>query len=519
MSDPKTRDQDDAAVSETDFTLIFAPSWARQAPDAARHAGGRQEAEEPRERPRFDRERRDRGPRPGGDRDRRPPRDRDGRPPRSGAHRPGPAREAEYRPLREELPSLPLDIRILPEQKALAAIVRRIQTSHRAYPLRDLARLFLDNPASCLVRIENAKNAASPVPLFQCRVCGMPGVSDEEISNHLVTAHLGDFFDVEEVDGEPPSGVFNCVARCGLSGELLGPPNHHSFNARVQELLRTRFSNMREEEYRNRIEMVRDPEVVEQWRQASRRRKLYRRKLPDAAATAPAGDAATEGAAPATAAPAAEKGVERQAAELIFLREILPGQVGSARHLVCPAETTRQIPNRSLSQAIRETVSREERFPASLFFALRGAFRHRGLHLFRVGDAKGADFVMARQPTPLDATHAVAEVRQALAYLAEHPACTRQELIAALTAADDTAAQQHLSTQLNWLVEKAHIIEYFNGVLCMPTEYPKFRPLPHDGRPAPRPRPSPPPRPSAQPAAEQAPPETPTRPAVPETPA
>ena len=70
----------------------------------------------------------------------------------------------DFRPPRPEFPPLPLEIRVLPEQKALGAVIRRIQTSHRAFPLRDIAWLFLDNPASCLIRVEPVKD--QQVPLF-----------------------------------------------------------------------------------------------------------------------------------------------------------------------------------------------------------------------------------------------------------------------------------------------------------------------------------------------------------------
>ena len=104
----------------------------------------------------------------------------------------------DFRPPRVELPPLPLEIRVLPDQKALGAVIRKIQTSHRAYPLRDIARLFLDNDAAYQIRIEPAKG--ENLPLFQCKVCNLPALSEDEIRVHVLTTHLGDFFDVSEVE-------------------------------------------------------------------------------------------------------------------------------------------------------------------------------------------------------------------------------------------------------------------------------------------------------------------------------
>ncbi|HRR33081.1 MAG TPA: hypothetical protein P5026_03200 [Kiritimatiellia bacterium] len=509
----KPESQDNGGIV---LDLNFAPSWARTSPeeniqryqnerfsdDGDARRGGREYGRDRHATREFDsRDRRkpdrrpprrenDRGSRPAGGEMPRPesraavadlrgPRAEGGsRPERGGDCRPyrdfrGPRRE------RPEVPALPLEIRVLPEQKALGAVIRRIQTSHRAFPLRDIAWLFLDNPASCLIRMEPLKD--QQVPLFQCKVCGMPALSEEEIRTHLVNRHMDDFFDVEEVSCEPPSGAFVCVARCGMSGELLGPPNHHSFNSKVQEMLRTRYATMTEEAYRARIETVRDPEVIEKWRQQCTKKKIYRRKgaSPTVAEPVDAADAAESGvtaeadAEPAPKAPA----MERDVAELVLLREILPEQIASVRHLICTAAVGMQTPSRPLYYALKDMLQRERRFPASLFFALRGAFRHRKLHLFRVNDPKGQDFVMLKTPVALDPSHTVQALRDVLTYVNEHPACTKAEMVAAIAGGDEEKIKETL-VQLVWLVERGHVVEFYNDVLSGPLEYPAFRVLP-----------------------------------------
>lgn len=521
----KPSETDNAAASLLSLDLELAPAWAKTSPEAyqRRYAederGGREDTRRfgggrggPRDRDAGGRDRRPSsrdggpgagrsgpgagrgGPRPDFRRpDSRRPDDRrpdDRRPDdrRDDGRRPDDRRT--FQPPREELQPLPLDVRVLPEQKALGAVIRRIQTTHRAYPLRDIARLFLDNPAAYQFRIEPLKGAT--VPMFQCRFCGMPALTEDEVRAHLLATHFDDFFDISDIETDPPAGNFTCVARCGLSGELLGPPNHHSFNTRVQEMLRTRFASMNEVEYRGRIMMVREPEAIAQWREQCRKKKVFRRKQPklaEAASQAAAPAAAPDGTAPLTAPPGgpdvapaapeetASPPLDRQAAELQFTRDILPGQIMAVKHLVCPATAARLTPDRRLAYAMRDALSREQKFPASLFFALRGAFRHRTLHLFRANHERGPDFVVVHAPVALDATHVVAELRDVLDYINQHPGCTRQELLETLSAGD-AARVARLVTQLNTLVEKAHVIEFFNGVLAPPAEYPVFKPLP-----------------------------------------
>lgn len=509
MNDGELNNQDavgnEELISLQDFS--FSPDWARKSPSTSTHGKFHDDGEE-----------RGRGG-PGGfrrDGDRRGPRPPArnplaGRPmprparlpddgadaPMPGADRPqqrggaprrefrGPVRDnrpqREFRRPEPPPPPLPVDIRLIPDTKGLASIVRRIVSTHRAFPLRDIARLFLDNPESCLVRVDRSKESPEGLTFFQCSCCGMPSLSEDAVRAHILAEHFDEYFTVEDVEDEPPSGNFPSVARCGLSGELLGPPNHHSFATRVREMLRTRYPHISEEDYRSRIEIVHEPEVIEQWREQARHRRVYRLKAkeeakPQAPVEASAENAAEQPAQPAEEAPVARP-LDRQGAESLFTREILPGLIRKANHVIAPIPAMLKTPDKPLDIAVRNTLNGEDRFPATLFFALRGAFRHRDMHFFRAYDARGQEFVIAHAPTTLDAEHAVPEVRLVLDYVTSHKNCTRSELLAALSKDKDQGEVQKITSQLNMLVEKVHLIEYFNGVLALPAEHPTFKSL------------------------------------------
>ena len=524
-------EQDNAADSASkmgldDLSQIFAPSWARQTPDEVAQKAARFARDDDDDRGGFRRgggpQRRDgdrRPPRRDGD-DRRPPRrDGDRHPPRHDDEGRGPRRDGDRRPPRRDddrraqrrddghrpvpPPPLDLDIRFMPASKALAAIIRRIQATHRAYPVRDIVKLFQNDDSGMAVRIEARKEGADPQQIFQCRVCGMPALSEAEVAEHLIKKHLADYFDVEEVEAEAPKGNFPCVARCGLTGELLGPPNHHSYAHRVQEMLADRFPGMNEEEYRRHIEMVRDPEVVEQWREQCKHRRVFRRKLESAEkvgeqkpeeATATADPSAE--AAPAEQPKPVAPALERHEAELVFRREIMPGLIGAASHVVCPATSLKDLPNRRLAAALNASFAEEtdpgRRFnhrsqadgsqPQSrmqrngtLFAAVHAAFHHRGLYFFRAVDERGQEFVMASQPVPLDIDHATPELRQIAQYVADHPSCPPKYLVEDLNPDNDEEKTKRLISQIKWLVEKGHLIEFFNGFLSPPAQHPVFK--------------------------------------------
>ncbi len=357
-------------------------------------------------------------------------------------------RKPTGRPRFAERPK-PLDaeIKILPETKALGIIIRKLQNDTHAYKLKDLAYFFLDNPASVLLKVTPKAAPDQPAPAFcQCKACGFAALGEAEVMEHVLTSHLGDYYDAREVDCEPPKGNFTCVAKCGLSGVLLGPPNLHEFNAIVREMIRTRFPTMSEEQYRSHIEMVRESEAIEQWRAGAVKKTVFFAK----------GTADTEGAA----------SLSREVAEGEFRRTILPSLLDHPKHLMITAEMALASPVKPLVWAVRDALEAERRAPYSMCFALHGAFHHRKLNFFRANDARGPEFVVAQELKPFDAAHAIPELAAMANFISTHPCCDKSEL------PPDAESEKHLA----WLVSTGHVVAFTNGVYSEVEKYPKYGP-------------------------------------------
>lgn len=390
-----------------------------------------------------------------GDRPRKPFGDRkpmgDGRRPQGGRKPFGPRKPFGDRPRAEARPRpLDCDVKILPETKALGTIFRKLQGDAHAYKLKDLAYFFLDNPQSILLKITpraaESSNAQPPV-FFQCKACGFASTREEDVLSHALAAHLGDYYDAKEIDCEPPKGNFSCVAKCGLSGVLLGPPNIHEFNATVREMVRTRYPDMSEEQYRAHIEMVRDADVIEAWRTGATKKTVFFAK----------GQADVEGAAQLT----------REQAEGEFRRTILPSLLERPKSLMITADVVQKSPVKPLVWAVNDAIQAERRAPAAMCYALRGAFHHRKLHFFRANDARGPEFVAGVEYKPFDAAHAIPELARAATFVAENPCCDKSEF-----PTDDPEFEQHL----NWLVTTGHVVAFTNGVFSAVEKFPKYGP-------------------------------------------
>jgi hypothetical protein len=330
----------------------------------------------------------------------------------------------------------------------LSLVVRDLRRSWRAYRLNEIAELFLSRPESHAVKIEikaAAKGETAP-RLYQCTLTRAVFLDRSAAVAHARARGLEKFYEKEETQGDPPTGHFMVVARCGLSGTLLGPPNHHSYARAVQDLHRERYARMPLEEYRSRIQTVRDPELIEQWKQEQCKRLVFREK--------------TDG----------EPGPEmdRAQAEAHFEEHHLPKLIVDGRRFIAPAVVMRATEDRAILYAMREAWTSESRRPRTLLFALRPALRHMGMHIFRA-NGKVA-FVTAVQPRPLAPGHAVQPIGEVLDYLHEHPGCTRQQLVDALRPGKEPTSPEvgEVLNPFRWLIERGHVIEFSNGTLSVP---------------------------------------------------
>ncbi len=375
----------------------------------------------------------------------------------------------------------PVQVRFLPEQNKLSAIARKIHSTKRAYPLAQLAGLVLSSPDSCYLKIESGHDKEA-VPLYQCKQCRAVGLNRDEMLSHVADEHLGDFFDKESIEIDAPSGVYVCVAKCGLSGIIIGPPNHHSYNQRVKEIRDAKYPNMSMDDYRQKIVTVKDEETIEKWREEATHQLIYRLKSKetsnDKAKPAEPEEVveAVEGAESAEVVEVAEVAevvendsatMDKHEADKYCISEIAPKLIVRTKVASLPLSVAKKLKDPGLELVCRVGLRRENKFPRSLLLALRAALKHMQLHVFKFG--VNAYFVTSVKPAPLDSEYTVDDISEVLVFLKDNQSCRRSDLIAGLRpdCAVDSPEAEKVFTQLHWLVERGHIIEFFDGSLAV----------------------------------------------------
>jgi hypothetical protein len=252
-------------------SFALGPAWAR--------AAGTQPESKPKtfsggdDRPPR-RDDRDRGPRPGGG-----SRDRDG-----GERRPPQGRGGNYEdrrngpppPPQEAPPAEGVRATIGPDPQAVHLIGKEIHQVARVYPLFDVAKILLAEKSRCRAIFE----APEPhPPLIRGKLEESIFLSREEAIRHLWNSELrNELIEEETIDVEPPSGNFQVIARCGISGEWLGPVNFHSYQTNLRRLHRERFAKMPFELYASKVRTERGEEAVNAWLETTKKKTRWRIK-------------------------------------------------------------------------------------------------------------------------------------------------------------------------------------------------------------------------------------------------
>ncbi len=178
-----------------------------------------------------------------------------------------------------------------PEDTSFNALAKTIRSSCRTIELFEIARTVIDKLDRFVVVL--ARKSATPAaadsrsaPISISVPDGLPFENDEAAVAHVLSQHLDKFFDKSDVEIDPPKGNFLVINKCTITGELLGPPNYHRYNQLVQQHFAAKIRGMSLEAYRNRIETVRDPEVVAQWLAKMKKATRYTWKVAAKAAAA-----------------------------------------------------------------------------------------------------------------------------------------------------------------------------------------------------------------------------------------
>ena len=475
MSEAKNTDP----LKELDLDLEFLPAWAQKPNDAKPYSDYAGE-EKPRSRGRRDwgdrsQRRRDdnrgRGFKGSSDRDRGRDRNRDGQ--RQDGRRSKFEKRDGKRPFhkknnfhRNEKPSRPpleIDVVIQPEKNGVESLARQIKQTGRAYPLFDIARLILAKPERYLVLLKtrNKEDGSVAQPLFFCQIDETVWLSEEQAVDHVLNRYFDTFYKTEKTEIDPPKGTYTFVAQCGMSDEILGPPNYHGYQDKLRGLHADRFSRLPFDVFKSRVKIVHNEEVVKQWLdEQSWKTEYIAINLPEEV-----------------------RFESRAAVREHFRQKHLGNIVAVVDDVAIKASVfSKKIPPR-MQDFVRFVIDDQRRFPLKVVNLLSQEFSSQGLQFFK--RRKSVTYVSVSRPHHLDLenTPVSESIRAIVTFILENKDCTRRMILdqfapdnektEVAVATEDCSTPQPdaplspertaVLSDLHWLVHQGHVIEYANG--------------------------------------------------------
>jgi hypothetical protein len=368
---------------------------------------------------------------------------------------------------RSPVAPMPLEIttRFLPHSRVFENVAAQIKSGSVAYSVFALARLFLEKPE----RYEVCLTAKAGSPLYKLGENGAVSLNGEFLERNAFQLVHEDFYKIDITQTDPIKGNFSNVARCRLSGTLLGPTNHHNYQPQLRTLYEQRFSRrMSFADYQRQIEIVSDPALIEQWKEQARTVTTFNTLNDEPSSTFSS---------------AAE-------AERHFRSNYLPGLVRSVDEVTISGVLSRRLADRTLNRALEDAWTHETRSPSNMMQELTGRFRQAGLNVFR--HRRGMLFVSPIRVRPF--VHTQAEVSSSvnaiLEILAAAPGTNRKELFEKLTpkafgGEEVESRKLALASDLRWLINEGYLIEFNDGSLDLPRGKAKLQERAAAAEPAP----------------------------------
>jgi hypothetical protein len=353
----------------------------------------------------------------------------------------------EDRPRPSEPVAPGIAIRFLPYPPAFENVVAQIKLGSVAYSLYALARLFLEKPE----RYEVGLTTKAESPVFRLGDKGALSLSREFLERNAFRFAQSDFYAVDVTESEPIKGNFLNVARCRLSGTLLGPTNHHNYQLQLRNLYEQRFSRrMSFSDYQRQIEIVNDPTLVERWKEEARKVITYKTSSEEVPLTF---SSVTD-------------------AERHFRSHYLKGLIESVAEVAIGGVASRNLTDRLLNRAVEEAWVRETRSPSGMMQELAGRFRQDGLHVFR--HRRGMLFVspirtrafVHEQAAVSPSVNAILEALAGTAIISRKQLF--EKLIGNVTTEEAEPRKLALASDLRWLINEGYVIEFNDGSLDLP---------------------------------------------------
>lgn len=349
-------------------------------------------------------------------------------------------REAPVR-VEEIQPAEGVRVVLLPESEAVHLIGKEIHQVARVYPLYDVAKILLSERGRCRALFESIE---PQVEFYVGKIQPSIFSTREEAVRHLWDSELKqEFLDETVVEVDPPSGNFQLIARCGMSGDLLGPPNFHGYQINLRRLHRERFSHIPFESYSARVKTERGEEVVNEWLEKMKSQIRWKLKHDE-------GDSWIE---------------DRAEAERVLVSRCFDAAFDVVRRAEVNAAIEPKHLSPGLFASLKAAGNHARSHPAVLIPSVCKAVEAEHLPVFK---RQGKLFTGPARPLPLPVDTTLAERPGIMVeWIRNHKPAKLAGLWKAVLPEGSTAPPAEFAADLFWLLTQGHILLFTDDTLVV----------------------------------------------------
>ena len=354
---------------------------------------------------------------------------------------------------------------ILPCASSLKQIADQIKKTARSYSVFEIAKLILSQRERYEISFKCESEKENN--LFFSASNNSLWLSKNEALNSLLDENtLLNYYNKEIVEIEAPKGNYHSIGICGISGTLIGPPNHHSYQKEIINLHKNKFPNIELETFRNKIKIESSEELVEKWKKSQSVQNQYSVKNK-------------------TDQEIVLKG--REEAENHFLNNYAEELVETGIRFTVPGNIEGKMISSGLLALVKNTSIHAKKHPASLVNPICTILGNEGLKFFKRGKKI---FTCVSRPKPLSDDDTLSEPIKAIVTLIRNrKRVTSKELLDELapskentdsgTEKDSSKSNSEIEElnenqlkvlqDLNWLLREGAVIAFGDGKIELAT--------------------------------------------------
>ena len=297
-------------------------------------------------------------------------------------------------------PTVKIDI--YPQDDAFEALVKRLKSTVRTYQLFEITHLILEKPERYIVVVQNkAKEGETPKPLYYTIPGHLPFETEEAAINHFLNNHLESLFDIETIEVEPPTGNFQVVNQCMITGDLLGPPNYHRYQEFLQRHYASKINNMSFEHFVSKVESVKEQESIDAWVESMKKGARYTLKEPKEDE------------------PESFESLEAVRSFLLLNRKNTI--IGTGEHVRFDGRSVEHLPKDTIRRSIEMYIEHQHRFPLDTANNIRGRLRRHKFTVYKKGST-GISYVCAvHRKFRDDTTVFTSSIQEVIEFIEKNP--------------------------------------------------------------------------------------------------